>query len=238
MKKSILITLQIVFSSVFLFLFIAKLLSLEVFTVDVLTILLFVLVMTPWFLPWIIKHGFKIKTPFGYEWIIEGETIPAKHVKVVETEEDVEKEIKFDEVLPVDVLIKENYKYLSFRARINYEKEAGAGSLLKIRINDTFLNPTHAMNKKKQRYTIDKRVHEAFEPASESWKVVYSPDFVTNYSHEEKYKEVFSDAYLFIFNVAQFLVGKNELTVDFIHRGLGGHEAYKNSIIIRDVILF
>lgn len=231
MKKTTILTIKIGFSTLSLFLLIIRMFNLWNVTIDITTITIFVLIIIPWFLPFI-----KSIELFGSKINLASELMADKHINDIKivSEED---EIKFNKQIEKEIPLKNNDKFISFRARINYEIEAGAAFLMKIKINDTFLSLRHVINKTKDRITEDGRKAPAFDTELESWKLVYSPDFVTNYKHKI-YKEISSDSYLFIFNIEEFINGKNILVIKFIHTGLTGHEAYKNSIIIRDLIAF
>jgi hypothetical protein len=202
---------------------------------------IFIILLIFAFLPWGLRFVDSLElNVFG--WVLK--ITPKKEiykanqkVDVVEINKDAEKEVKYNSELPVTENVNSKIKYLSFKARINYPHEAGAYYLLRVKVNDVVLDKSYIINREHGAKLANGRIRREFDSIDKAWNVVYSPDFASNYL-SKYYKVLNFDPYLFVFNISEFIKDKTNINIKFCHVGPPGDEAYKNSIIIRELGLF
>jgi hypothetical protein len=228
-KKSLLV--KICFSLFFIALLIIHLFSIWKIRIDAIALILLILTIIPWFLKYV--ESLEIS---GVKFKIPQMDYASKYITDIKINKG-ETEIKFQETYSQDIKVEKGVKYLSFRARINYSHEAGAQYLLKVIINEKVLNVSHMVNREIQRKIADGRSQPTFNQVNQSWGLLYSPDFISNYSHE-KYKVLNFDPYLFIFNIEGLIENGNTLKVQLVHVGDSESKPQLNSIIFRDLVLF
>jgi len=229
-RKSLII--KIGFSLVFVFILIIHLLNIWKIRLDAIALILIILTLIPWFLNYVES----LEIPGLGKLNISKMDHASTHIEVKKISSG-ENEIKIQGTFSPKIEYDPSMKYLSFKARINYIHEAGSQYLLQIIVNDTMLNPSQIVNRESSRKTADGRIRPSFNISNQSWSLVYSPDFVSNYSHA-KYKVLNFDPYLFVFNVADIIENSKKIKVQINHIGDLTNEAQKNSIIVRDLILF
>ena len=128
--------------------------------------------------------------------------------------------------------------FLSLRARIHFTHEAGFNSLMRVKANNHVLTEKHIVNKDKDAVMSDGRKFSWFNSNDDAWLIPYSPDFKSIYSHS-KYRVVNSDAYLFLFDLSSISPDRDgKYTLKVQHTGKTGNEAFKNNIVVRDIVTF
>jgi hypothetical protein len=232
-KRRIPFLLKIGFSLLFLFAFVIYVFSLWNIKVDAFALTLVLLIIIPWF----IKHVQSINIP-GLGNIDINKDIRKISFQQVSNVKEGENELKVESEINEQKEVNPETKYLSFRARINYINEAGGQTLLKILIDDNPLTSSFIINREFEIKTIDGRVSSLYNENDNTWKLIYSPDFVSNYSHTKKYKVTNQDPYLFIFDISSLIKDKKKINIVFVHAGNPNVEAFRNSIILRDIVLF
>lgn len=146
-----------------------------------------------------------------------------------------EKAVKFGElktILLKDKLELTNTPLLLIKARINYDREAGNGQIVKFLLNDYEFSEEDLVNKPIRFIQADARSFSLFNKTSGCWSLPYSPNFKDNY-FDSRYKITNGDTYTYIFslrNAKNLKPSKNAVRVK--HCGLAEFEAHKNRIII------
>ena len=199
-----------------------------------LVIIPFLILLTPW-----LRSIFKtIRVPGGLSFTFRDQAEAIEHVEV--SKEDIidkrDKVIDWNKQISTTKESAPNDRNVLFlKARINYSHEAGSMYLMRIRVNGEFLREKHLVNKSPIKKIMDGREHPWFSSEYDSWTICYSPDFKANYFHR-RYKVLNGDPYIFVFDLSAIRKkegNKYEIVVE--HNGLEGNEAYKNSIIVRDI---
>lgn len=200
------------------------------FAIDIIVISLLIISL----LPWLIKYIKRINIPNIVEVELNnlGE-IENKKVEIINEQGDY-LEVHWGESLNKTIEAKDDQNLLIFKARINFDHEAGNQYLLRVKVNGIPITADRLVNKPALKILNDSREWPWFNPNNNSWSLSYSPNFRENYFHF-RYKVVNGDPYIFIFNLSGIPKKKdNKYEVIFEHNGMTGNEAYKNSIIVKD----
>ena len=123
---------------------------------------------------------------------------------------------------------------LSLKARIEWEKEAGATGIMRVVVNDIPMHERHLSNKNLVSETKGRGRINWFNGDSDSWTLCYSPSFEANSSHE-RYAVLKDDPYLFVFNLFDVQKCKGRYEVVIKHVGKEDVEQHKKPIIVQDV---
>jgi len=123
---------------------------------------------------------------------------------------------------------------LSFQARINYPYEAGANYLLQVSVNDMPIKQDKLINKPINKENADGRNFLWFDDKYESWMLCYSPNFKDNYEHRI-YKVINGDPYLFVFKLDHPHTENGVVKIALKHNGRSERDAYRNSLIVKNV---
>lgn len=226
------LVVRVLISFIFLLLIVVYETNLWGFKIDTVFLILLVLLVTPWatkFVESIELGGLKI---YFKKDILEANR-KVENVDIKNGEE----EIKWKNEFTIDEKIKNFTKYLSFKARVNYPHEAGAYYLLQVKINDIILDKSHIINREHGAKIANGRIRRTFMSDDKTWNLVYSPDFISNYTNE-KYKVLNFDPYLFVFDISKFTENNTKIKITLSHIGPTGNDAFKNPIIIRDLVTF
>jgi hypothetical protein len=127
--------------------------------------------------------------------------------------------------------------FLSLRARIHFTHEAGFNALMRIQVNNQVLGSGHIVGKDMDAEIADGRKFSWFDSKNDTWRIPFSPDFKTNYTHS-RYRVVNGDAYLFLFDLSSISPDNGEYSITIQHVGGAGNEALKNSIVVRDIVTY
>ncbi|MFC1490346.1 hypothetical protein ACFL6K_03960 [Candidatus Latescibacterota bacterium] len=201
--------------------------------VDVITLGLLAIAVLPWF-----STRFEtIEFPGGVKVKLKGQEEATEFIPV-STPEPGATEIKYDQKSKPFILeAKDDPPLLFLRARINYNYESGSQYLMKIIVNGKVLNSTTLINKPEIKKYIGGREWQWYNTGNQSWFLSYSPNFKSNYFNHF-YKVINGDPYIFIFDLSSIEAQKdNKYEVIIQHNGMTGHEAYRNSLIVKDVVI-
>jgi hypothetical protein len=188
-------------------------------------------------LPWLSYLFETVEIPGIGKFGLRKYDVAKKYIPTENIEENAN-EIKYGEQSILTKQAIEIPPLLYFKARINYSHEAGSHYLMKILVNEQILTPDMLVNKPTNKKIQDGREKQWFNQNNGSWALRYSPDFKQNYFHP-KYKVVNGDPYIFIFNLSNITPKQKKLyEIKIEHIGLKGNEAFKNSLIIKDLFLF
>ena len=92
------------------------------------------------------------------------------------------------------------------------------------------------LNKPKIKEIADGRKFIWFDEKFDSWMLCYSPNFSDNYLHPI-YKVIKSDPYLFVFDIGKDKNRNDQIEVVLKHNGRSDKDAFRNSIIIKNIDL-
>ena len=162
----------------------------------------------------------------------------AKEFVPVTTHESGATEIKYNQKSkPIILEASEDPPLLFLRARINYSHESGSQYLMRIIVNGVVLGSNAIINKPEIKKYSYGREWPLYNTGNKSWFLSYSPNFWSNYFHPI-YKVINGDPYIFIFDLSR-IQAKNENKYEVViqHNGMTGHEAYQNSLIVKDVAI-
>lgn len=200
------------------------------FKLDNISIVLLIIGIIPW-----LNVIFERIEIFGFKGYFKKQDIANDHfppeIKAIETEVEFNKSKEFTEHS------KGRWNFLSLKARIYYPSVAGAQYLMKIYVNDELITNDALINKQADYKYIHGRIYKWYDEKLKSWSVVYSPDFISNYSHNI-YKIINGDPYIFIFDISKIKDEKGEYKIKVEHNGLDHQNQFKNSLIVRDIQVF
>lgn len=187
-------------------------------------------------IPWLSSLFESLELPGGWKLKFNKEISSANKFVNVISESGNYFEVKNKSKESIQLTKREDLKnILSMKARINYDHEAGGQYLLKIYINGEPITARHLINKPITKENASGRISTWFDDKIDCWKVVYSPNFFSNYLHHF-YKVVNGDPYEFIFDISEIKENSDgKFKIIFEHNGKTGNDAYKNSIIVKDV---
>jgi hypothetical protein len=201
------------------------------FKVENMVLYIFILGLLPWLniffesveIPGFFKGKFKEDSPKDY-------------IGPPKQKSDNESIVKFNE-LKVTTLKHESPNQLSFKARINYTKEAGATYILGLYVNEVLIDGNRLINKSIIKKYKDGREAPWYSEEFGAWSLQYSPDFKTNY-FDHKYKVVNGDPYSFVFNVRDILPKNGVFEIKITHEGgRKENKGHENPIIFSNLEL-
>ena len=170
---------------------------------------------------------------------IENQLMNVKQIyrEYLEKEEYKNIEIKYNNSFKTIIKGRKGINILAMKARIHYTHEAGSQYLLRIYVNNTVITEDDLINKPKTEIIRDGREFPWYNPTNKSWRIPYSPSFISNYFHE-RYKVMNGDPYILMFDISH-IKKKNGNGYEIViqHNGMKGNEAYMNSVIIDNLEL-
>jgi hypothetical protein len=209
--------------------FIASFIFHKTIQIDSIGLILLILAVSPWLQP--ILESIEITGIFKANWKNMDEA--NKEIKYEKSLD--EEEITFGNSKIIERASKEIQKrFISFKARINYDHEAGSNYLLKVKINDRYLDEISIANRAEFQLKADGRRFYSYSKEFDSWLLCYSPDFISNYRSHNRHKIMNGDPYLFVFDISSIQPVDNKYKIEIEHTGREGSPAFRNSIIIKD----